>query len=102
MFQQVLWPVAPTMIQDEDFRWGSLCLGDQGQEKARLVHFIGPETNAFHDKVGPFGEACDLDLAAREWRLFERFLVLPACRRKQGRHQCQALQSPTVHTATPH
>jgi hypothetical protein len=70
------------MIQDEDFRGGNLSFGDQGQEKAGLVHFIGPETNAFHEKVSALREARDLDLAAVEWRLFERLFVLPARRRK--------------------
>jgi hypothetical protein len=82
MYQQVFGPVAPTMIQDQYFRGSGLRLGrrfgDERQEKARLVHLLGPETNSFHREMGALGEAYYFYLTGSEWRFFECFFAFPA------------------------
>src|SRR5208283_4501687 len=52
--QQILRPVEPAVVENEDVRRGRGGLGYQRQEEPRLIEFGGPESQPFHYQVGAF------------------------------------------------
>src|ERR1035438_6809695 len=89
MNQQVLRPVEPAVVQDEDARRSGGGLGYQRQEESRLIHLRRPEAQAFHYQVRPFRKPRGFELPRHQRRLLEWLFVHPPAAAEEDGNACQ-------------